>query len=146
MMGQDDREIYLVDAPPTTLRSDLTPGMVNKSPQTTPTMILRQTNNNAKSHPFVAVFEPYNEGEKSIEKISKIADSENFVCIAVESKLNSRQMILNAIDEGTYKPKENVVFQGTFGIASENDDTFEYLYLGKGELFKNGAYQIEAVD
>ena len=55
-------------------------------------------------------------------------------------------MILNAIDEETYKPKENVVFQGTFGIASENDDTFEYLYLGKGELFKNGAYQIEAVD
>lgn len=146
MLGQAGREIYSVDAPPTTIREDLTPGMVNKSPQSTPTMILSQTGNNAKSHPFVAVFESYNEGEKSINKISKIADSDNFICIAVESKLNSQQMIFNAIDEETYKPKMDVVFKGTFGVASEKNDTFEYLYLGKGKLFQMGDYQIEAVD
>gem|GEM_PF-260985 len=146
MMGQAGREIYLVDAPPTTLRSDLTPGMVNRSPQTSPTMILRQNKNNAKTHPFVAVFEPYNEGKKSIKKISKMADSENFVCIMVESKSNSKQIILNAIDDEIYTPGKTIAFQGTFAIASENNDTFDYLYLGKGALLKNGDYQIEAVD
>jgi len=146
MMGQDGREIYLVDAPPTTLRSDLTPGMINKSPETTPTMILRQTDNNAKSHPFVAVFESYNEDEKSIKSISKMVDSDNFVCFSVESKAESKQIILNAIDDGIYKPERNILFQGTFGIVSEKNGEFDYLYLGRGTILGHSEYRIEAVE
>ena len=108
-------------------------------------MILRQTDNNAKSSPFVAVFEPYHEGEKSIQTISKIAGSENFVCIAVESTSNTQQIILNAIDEKTHKPGKGLIFEGVFGIASERDGAFEYLYLGRGKRLQKGDYRIEAV-
>ncbi|MFC1760529.1 hypothetical protein ACFL6U_00430 [Planctomycetota bacterium] len=146
MLGQTGREIYSVDAPPTTLRDDLTPGMVNKAPQSTPALILRQTGNNAKAAPFVAVFESYNEGKQAIKKVSKIADSENFICLAVESKSGSKQVILNAIDDETYQPIKDVTFQGSFAIASETNSDFDYLYLGKGKSLKSGSYQIEAVE
>ena len=145
MMGQKNREIYLVDAPPTTLRSDLTPGRVNKSPQTTPTMILRQSNN-AWANPFVAVFEPYTEGEKSISDITKFAETDSFISIAVKLNNNTRQIILNAIDKQIYKPEKNIIFQGIFGITSEKEGSFEYLYLGKGKVIQKGKYRIEAVE
>lgn len=146
MMGQENREIYLVDAPPSTLRSDLTPGMVNRSPQTTPTIIVRQNDNNAEDHPFVSVFESFNEGEKSIKKISKIAASDHFVALSISSQNGEKQFICNAIDDAVYQPKSDLVFQGVFGIASENKDGFQYLYLGKGKSLRKGNYCIEAVD
>lgn len=37
-------------------------------------------------------------------------------------------------------------FQGGFGIASEKNNEFQYLYLGKGKLLQKGAFKIEAVD
>ena len=145
MLGQGNRELYVVDAPPTTLRSDITPGKVNKSPETTPTLIVRQNNINGKEHPFVAVFESYETDKKEIKEISKIATSENFVSIAVKSK-NSKQIIINAIDNTVYTPLKGLKFQGTFGIASEKNNDFEYLYLGKGKLLQKGDFKIEAVD
>ncbi|WP_372753912.1 hypothetical protein [Labilibaculum sp.] len=146
MMGQENREIYVVDAPPSTLRSDITPGMVNRSPQTTPTLIVRQSNNNAQEHPFVAVFESYNEGEKSVKEISKLLNSDKFVALSVSSKDGSSQIICNAIDNELYEPASGLTFQGILGIASENRDGFQYLYLGKGKSLTKGKYSIEAVD
>lgn len=144
MMGQDNRELYVVDAPPTTLRGDVTPGQVNKSPETTPTLIVRQDDINGKDHPFVAVFESYETGEKAIQGISKISASDNFVSIAVDSK-NSKQYICNATDDKVYEPMKDIKFQGTLGIASEEHNNFQYLYLGKGKLLQKGVYKIEAV-
>ncbi|KGL62292.1 hypothetical protein [Polaribacter sp. Hel1_85] len=145
MMGQDHRELYVVDAPPTTLRNDITPGQVNRSPETTPTLIVRQNNINGAKKPFVAVFESYEKGEKSIQKISKIKTSDNFVSIAVKST-KSTQFICNAIDDEIYKPMRGFKFQGTFGIASEKNKEFEYLYLGKGKLLQKNGIKIEAVN
>jgi hypothetical protein len=145
MMGQNNRELYLVDAPPTTLRSDITPGQVNKSPENTPTLIVRQNDINGAKKPFVAVFESYENGAKSIEKISKIKTSDNFVSIAVKSK-KSTQFICNAIDNQFYKLKRGFKFQGTFGIASEKNKEFEYLYLGKGRLLQKDGFKIEAIN
>ncbi|MFB9057348.1 hypothetical protein ACFFU9_11420 [Mariniflexile ostreae] len=145
MLGQENRQLYLVDAPPTTLRHDVTPGQVNKSPETTPTLIVRQENNNGKDKPFVAVFEAYDDGEKSIESISKIRSSDNFMSLSVRSN-QGEQVILNAIDNKVYKPIKSLKFQGVFGITSEKNNALEYLYLGKGTLLQKGHYKIEAID
>ncbi len=145
MMGQSGREIYSLDAPPTTLRDDVTPGMVNKSPHTTPAMILRQSGKNGAEYPFVAVFESYQEGAKDIEQIVKVAGSKKFVCLAVKSKSGGTQVILNAVDSNTHKPTKAISFKGTFGIVSEKNGDLDYLYLGSGGLLKKGAVQIEAV-
>ncbi|WP_158843885.1 hypothetical protein [Algibacter sp. L1A34] len=144
MMGQNNRELYVVDAPPTTLRADITPGLVNKSPETTPTLIVRQNDINGKKYPFVSVFETYETGEKSIYNISKLKASDNFVSISVTSK-NSKQYICNAIDNKLYEPIRGLKFQGVFGIVSEKNNEFEYLYLGKGKSLQKGDFKIEAV-
>ncbi|UXP32619.1 hypothetical protein N6H18_01370 [Reichenbachiella agarivorans] len=145
MMGQTGRELYQVDAPPTTLRSDLTPGQVNKSPQVTPTLVVRQTGNNAVKSPFVGVFEAYEAGNKSIQGITTLATSDNFVSIQVVSS-ESSQYIYNATDDGLYKSGKNNVFRGIFGISSVKGKELDYLYLGKGKLLQYGQYQIEAID
>lgn len=145
MLGQKNRALYSVVAPPTTLRTDVTPGSVNKSPEGTPTLIVRQNNINGKKHPFVAVFETYESGEKSIVNISKLCTSKNFVGISVSSK-NSKQFICNAIDTKLYKVDKDLKFQGVLGIASEKKGVFEYLYLGKGKLLQKGDFKIKAVD
>ncbi|AUC23601.1 hypothetical protein BTO15_16515 [Polaribacter sejongensis] len=144
MMGQNNRDLYVVDAPPTTLRSDITPGQVNKSPESTPTLIVRQNDINGKKHPFVAVFETYETGDKSIKNISKLKTSENFISLLVTSK-NSKQYICNAIDDVFYKVDKNIIFKGIFGIASEKNGEFEYLYLGKGKSLQKDDFKIAAV-
>lgn len=147
MMGQNNRDVYSVDAPPTTLRSDVTPGQVNKSPQTTPTLIVRQTNNNAKKSPFVSVFESYYEGEKNIKDIKKVESSDSFICLEVNSHtLSSQQIIYNALDDELHKLSSKVAFRGTFGISSFKGEDLHYLYLGKGKLIQQGSYKIEAVE
>ncbi|MBP1841232.1 hypothetical protein [Formosa algae] len=145
MMGQNNRELYVVDAPPTTLRDDVTPGQVNKSPETTPTLIVRQDGINGKVHPFVSVFESYETGKKTIKHITKLGEFTDMVSLKVESK-NSTQFICNAIDANkVYQPAKDLKFKGTFGIASEQEGQFEYLYLGKGKLLQKGKLKIEAI-
>ena len=145
MMGQNNRALYVVDAPPTTLRSDVTPGQVNKSPENTPTLIVRQNGMNGKKHPFVSVFESYEAGEKSLESISKVGQFVDLVSIEVQTK-NSTQFICSATDNKIYKPSKALKFQGTFAVASEKNGEFEYLYLGNGNLIQNGNYKIEAIN
>ena len=145
MMGQNNRDLYVVDAPPTTLRADITPGAVNKSPETTPTLIVRQNGINGETHPFVSVFETYEAGKKSIVKISKVGEFTDMSTLKVESK-NSTQIICSATDENKfYQPLKGFKFKGVFSVASEQNGQFEYLYLGKGKLIENGKYKIEAV-
>ena len=148
MMGQKNRELYLVDAPPTTIYSILTPGMVNKSPEATPTLIVRQKGNNPETSPFVAVMEAYNDNDKSIHKISNIQSNQNFVGLEIESNTDDKQKnyVFNSTDNKLYKPLEKTLFQGVFAIVSENKEGFNYLYLGSGSLLQKGKYSIEAVE
>lgn len=143
MMGQNYRDLYVVDAPPTTLRNDVTPEQVNKSPETTPTLIVRQNGVNGEKHPFVSVFETYEAGKKSIKSISRLGDFEDYGGLVVESK-NSEQLIFSANDNKMYKRSKGLEFQGFFGVVSFNKNDFEYLYLGKGKLLRFSGYKIEA--
>jgi len=146
MMGQNNRDLYAVDAPPITLRDDITPALVNKSPQKTSTLIVRQNNNNAEKHPFVSVFETYNEGDKAIEKIETIESDKNFICLKIASKGNQEQTICNANDKQVYTPSSDLVFQGSLAITSTKNSTFEYLYLGNGQEIKMGDYHLKSLD
>ncbi|GGZ13616.1 hypothetical protein GCM10007049_01780 [Echinicola pacifica] len=145
MMGQEGRTIFQMDAPPTTLRPDVSPEQINKSPEKTPALLIRQTDNNAATSPFVAVFESYEEGEKSIEEITRLQASEHFVSLKVSSKDNE-QYIFNATDEQEYKGEHDSAFEGIFGIASLKNGRLEYLYLGKGKKIRFDGYQIESLE
>jgi hypothetical protein len=144
MIGQKNRTIYTMDAPPTTLLNNITPGGVNKSPQSTPSLIVRQNNNNAEDHPFIGVFEPYNEGEKSVQKVTGLSVQGDFISLLVETKDN-RQYICNSISEKIHSPVKGISFKGIFGIISVNKKGFEALYLGRGSSICYGKYKIESL-
>ncbi|MFR9513460.1 MAG: hypothetical protein SNF69_07490 [Rikenellaceae bacterium] len=59
MVGGSSRTLYTVDAPYSTLNGDLTPNGVSSSPQSTPTLIVRQNGVNGKTQPFIGLYEAH---------------------------------------------------------------------------------------
>ncbi len=152
MKGQSGRQIYIVDAPPTTVIDTVTPLQMNNIEDgMTPAIIVRQNNNNAWNAPFIGVFEPYDLGGlgKSIESITDMSSSANFVGLKIESKPLTTELIgrvdyiVNALDDNTYNPTAGLFFRGTFGVASENAQGFKSLYLGKGEFIEKDGYRMD---
>jgi hypothetical protein len=151
MSGQDGRTIYQVDAPPSTVNSRLSPGGANVAPETTPTLVVRQQGANAADAPFAAVFEPYHAGEKSIESITDYYSDGAFVGLEVSSsgdgELDGRlERILSSSDDSLHEPEEGVEFSGLFGVASQNSDGFQYLYLGMGTRLAHDVYALTSSD
>ncbi|WP_406683240.1 hypothetical protein N1F78_11165 [Seonamhaeicola sp. MEBiC1930] len=145
MMGQENREIYTVDAPPTTIRGDVTPGQVNRSPETTPTLIVRQNGINGSTNPFVSVFESYEKGNKSITNISNFGTGPGFVSLKIVSK-NSTQYIINSTSDQVHRTTDRWMINANLAVISEKNNEFDYFYLGNGKLFQKGKYKIEAVN
>src|SRR5690625_3109171 len=152
MKGQEGRTLFQVDAPSTTDLPNITPNGVNSSPETTPTLIVRQTDNNAADAPFISVFEPYEGNNKSIDKISDLSSEGSFVGVLVESNdlsmgLSGRKdYIVSSSDSNTYTPAEDLSFSGMYGVASENKQGFQSLYLGSGKMLQKGSYRIESTN
>jgi hypothetical protein len=150
MKGQRGRTVYAVEAPWINRIRHVSPNGVNTYPDSTPTLIVRQRGNNAATAPFVCVFEPYEVNNKSVKSISDFGSEGHFVGILVESNplsepLNGRkEYILSSTDNEVHRPLENISFQGLFGVACENAEGFQYLYLGKGTLLAHGKYRIAA--
>lgn len=145
MAGQEGRTLFQMEAPHTTLRHDVTPGQVNKAPQGTPTLLVRQTDNNGAENPFVGVFEAYEEGEKSITSIKRMEVDDALVGLDVKSS-NSRQLIFNATEDAAFKMGKSNEFQGAFGVVSLKGDELEYLYLGNGQKLTHGKVSLEGAE
>ncbi len=146
MKGDKGRELYTVNAPPTTLNKSLVPGGVNVSPQTTPTLIVRQKDSNAFSSPFVTVFEPYKGAEKSIKKITSLPASAGATALLIESKVEEgrNEMVMYAANEQLTQQQKNILFTGSFAVVSENKKSLQYLYIGNGKLLSFKKYSIIA--
>lgn len=144
MIGQEGRKLYLVDAPATTLKSGVTPGDVNKSPQATQTLIVRQSKVNAFKNPFIAVFEAYDSNESSVKNISRVVQDDDKIALKVESEGNNVEYVLNSTNEELITLENEISFKGKFGVVSEKNGTLKYLYLGDGTEIENGGYRIES--
>ncbi len=75
-LGVPDRELYVVDAPYSTLYKYLTPNGVSASPNATPTLIIRQNGVNGKVRPFVGVYEAHN-GTPSVKSVDRVSSHNN---------------------------------------------------------------------
>ncbi|MBU2914128.1 hypothetical protein [Reichenbachiella agariperforans] len=144
MTGGAGRTLYQMDAPPTTLRADVTPGQVNKAPQNTPTLLVQQYGSNGAAHPFVAVFDSYAGDQSSVKQVETKAASATFVQLEVTSAM-SEQTIYQATDDQVYEGGKKQQFQGRLGVVSQKDGELEYLFLGQGKQLQFGKYEIEAV-
>jgi hypothetical protein len=144
MMGQNNRSLYQVDAPYSNLNKSISPNSVSIAPYPTPTLIVRQNGLNAWKHPFVAIFEPYGTGNKTIHKIQTVVQDEGFICLSVESVNGRKDIICNAVDGQTHTPQENMNFKGIFGIITQYNEQVRSLYLGRGYMLEKDGIRIES--
>lgn len=145
MKGEPKRDLIQVEAPYTNLNAAVSPKGINIAPETTHAIIVRQNQANGWVQPFVSVFEPHNEGAKSIASIEPIADVKGLVALLVKQRQaeNGQQLILNSVSDHVYDLQKGTRFSGVFGVVSENKRGLQYLYLGQGRLLKFGQYSLE---
>ncbi|MFI3293169.1 MAG: hypothetical protein SNG27_04865 [Rikenellaceae bacterium] len=89
--GAPSRELYVVDAPYSTLYQNLTPSGVSASPDATPTLIIRQNGVNGKTCPFVGVYEPHrgNAVVKSVDLVSSSKGNVKFTVTLVDGRVDT---------------------------------------------------------
>ncbi|MDO4163203.1 MAG: hypothetical protein Q4D56_02280 [Bacteroides sp.] len=145
MTGADGRTLYQADAPATTLNASLTPNGVSTPPAPTPTLIVRQSANNAATHPFVGVYEAYKDNTPTVKQVNHLPVDGNCTALSVETTAGCTDYILSATDAQTYAPVglRRTAFCGTFGMIRMKDGEPEALYLGNGRCLKVGKYSIE---
>ena len=66
MTGNEGRSIYRMNAPSTTLVDGLTPDDCGKTPNHTPVLLVRQIGSNAKSRPFMSVYESFKNSRPAV--------------------------------------------------------------------------------
>lgn len=145
MLGAENREIYQVDAPYTTLNKALTPGEVSTPPSFTPTLVVRQSSN-AWTKPFIGIFEPVKNNKKSVKSVTALHTENNFIGLIVTSTNGKKDYLLHSIDNQLHHLKGNLSFSGNFSLIREKEGQIEMLYLGNGSLLKKGNYTIEATN
>lgn len=150
MLGGGARDLFQVEAPPTTLVSTVVPAGASLAPEGTQTLIVRQTGRNGWTSPFVAVFEPHDTEKPSIRSVSPLPSGETFVGVAVESadlgadSASQKDYILNAVDEMVHAPTGDIEFRGIYGVISTTASQIKELYLGRGRFVRFGKYKVEA--
>lgn len=144
MTGADGREIYQADAPATTLNRGLTPGNVSTPPSFTPTLIVRQEGNNAKTEPFIAVYEAFKNNTPQVDQVAAVPVKGNCTGVRIRVGNNRDDYLFSATDSQVYTPVSRSSFCGTLGLISEQEGKVQSMYLGKGRLIKRGNYSIKA--
>ncbi len=144
MTGAEGRTIYQADAPPTTMNKGLTPGNISMPPAVTPTLIVRQDGNNAKTHPFVSVYEAYKNNSPGIVNVEDLVCGGNCTGVLVKTTAGYDDYLFSATDMQEYTPAKNTSFRGTLGMIREKGGKIECLYLGNGRSLKKGNFTLEA--
>jgi hypothetical protein len=105
------------------------------------------TETEAKSHPFVVVFEPY-QGEKRnmVERISaeKRTDSDVFTALTVYCKGGLKQLIFQSVDPNKKFTSETGNFTGYYGITGFEGEKLTSIYLGKGSEISHSGYSLKS--
>lgn len=138
--GNNDREVFSVMSPKSTAHPYV--GMskeINESP--TPTLVVRQ-NGEAWNRPFVAIYEPAENNESSIENVKYFGEGEQ-VGICVENKLGVNDYIFSNTEEQSDFAYQGMMFKGSYAVVSRDDDNIKLL-LGHGKELQAGGFTIIA--
>ncbi len=144
MLGAQGRELYNVEAPYTTLQKGLTPDNVSMAPSVTPTLVVRQTANNAWNAPFIAVFEPV-KGESAVRRLEKLKVDQSVAALCVHSEGERKDYVLSTVSpETSFTPGKQIRFEGSFGVITEMPEGVTQLYMVNGRKIEKGNCTIES--
>lgn len=146
MPYEKGRYIYKVDAPYTTLNKGITPDNVSSSPDITPTIIVRQSGNNAWKNPYIAVFEPTRNNKYSVTDVEKVRMiSGKAVGICVKSKGSRTDYILSNTDyETECATDDNLKMEGAFVSVTEEERNITQILLLNGKSLVKGDVLIKS--
>ncbi len=105
------------------------------------------TNNEARTKPFVTVFEPFKGiSGFTVDRIAveKTTDPGNFTAMTVFNNDKSYQEIYQSTDPAKKYIAKNGSMSGYFGIAGFKNGILSSLYLGKGKEISNSGYSIKS--
>ncbi len=146
MLGEEGRRLFTAESPVArTLLRGSAPEHLQTIP--VPTLIVQQKGP-AWDKPFVAIYEPFDTATgKSVSGIRKLDTSNaksDLVALAVSTKNQGTQYILNATDPNVANECESIRFAGTFGIISEKENTLTALYIGNGTLLEKADISLKS--
>ena len=140
-----NRDYTSVMAPPTYEA----PQAYRRSP--TPTLIIRKKGE-AWENPFVVVFEPFNEKEKSsIQEVKKLEQDGLYKGLKIVSRTGKElltQYVLTQSCSGVYEDKDlGIYFKGAFALITlDTNGVLRNLYIGNGEILRYGESILEVDD
>ena len=144
MTGGEGREIYQVDAPPTTMNKGLTPGDICMPPMPTPALIVRQEGNNAHTHPFVSVYEAYKKSGPNVLGVEALQGDDGCTGVKVNTADGYADYLFSATDMQAHHPSKRVSFCGGLGLIREKEGQIQLMYLGCGRSLKKGNFVLES--
>ncbi|MFD0991111.1 hypothetical protein ACFQ1R_13465 [Mariniflexile jejuense] len=137
--GEDNREVFSVMSPKSTaFRHGPLPEAFNDNP--IPTLVVKQ-NGEAWNRPFVAIYEPNENGNSNIKTVDYFGNTESVGIHIVEKSGKENFVFSNTNDNDELKNNELSV-KGTYGVISQYNDEFT-LFLGKGKSISNRKYTLE---
>ncbi len=148
MTGAEGRQIYTASAPYTTLDGTLTPGGVSAAPGTTPTLLVRQSGNNAWEKPFMSVVETTSGSEQPVvRRVEEVVGNGHSAVVAVSTSDGSTDYICTSTEEThRVEARENVAVTGLFGMARMAQRKPRMLTMAGATSIKAGRYAITAVE
>jgi hypothetical protein len=145
MKGNEGRDIYSVEAPYSrAISTESVPEQLYR--KTLPTMVVRQ-NGEARSKPFVAIIDAFNESEgKSVLRVDYfLPENENpgFVGIKVKSVNDRYDLIFNDESPVSENHFEHGEFRGRYAVMSKVGKEFHSMLLSHGTVFEHGNMRID---
>ena len=140
LAGDENRVYYRANSPKTKTAGSQYNG------KSLPVFTIR-TESEAKSRPFVVVFEPFKgENKNTVERISveKRNDADVFTALTVFNKNGDKQHVFQSVDpEKTFSSKTGS-FRGYYGVAGMKGKKLASLYLGQGTEISSRGYALKS--
>ncbi|WP_439334863.1 heparinase II/III domain-containing protein [Thalassobellus sediminis] len=137
--GEENREVFSVMSPKSTaFRHGPLPKEMNNNP--IPTLVVKQ-NGEAWSRPFVAIYEPAENGDTAIKTVDYFGNKEN-VGIHVIEKTGKENFVFSNTDTNDILATKQLFVKGTYAVISRQNKGFT-LFLGKGKSISNATYTLE---
>ncbi|MCM1450922.1 MAG: hypothetical protein NC102_01515 [Clostridium sp.] len=146
MAAGKGREIYLMDAPYTTLYPAITPEGASAAPSPTPTIIVRQENKSGWDSPFAAVYQPAKGNNGDVRNVACLKADKSQIVMKIESDGNRKDLVFSSVDSEEFPKTEKCHFIGSFGVVSEKDGVPTRLYMVDSQKISNGKYSITSAE
>lgn len=115
--------------------------------QTLPTLVVRQSGE-ARSRPFVSIIEAFPEargaGIRKVSYFSPKTETAGFVGVIVHAGNGQTDYLFNDESGAARHDFDRHVFQGTYGVASYQNEELYSLFLGAGTLLESNGWKIES--